>query len=342
MEDQKLDRTWLCSVVFMDIVSYSKQSVQLQMRWKERFNKYLAEAIRDVAEIDRVILDTGDGAALCFLGDPEAAMFSALKLRTAFLHDVIEQQPGLLVRIGINLGPVKLVRDINGNLNAIGDGINVAQRVMNFASENQVLVSRSYYEVVGCLSDSYNKLFRYEGVRSDKHVREHSVYELIAPGSSGSASTHPPPSTSEPASPAAPVAKLDPLALAKIESWMVAYLGPMGRHLIQTHAVHATSLAALYSELANHIPSTADRKAFLGHCNSEFGETQSAAVPLDPALVDKARADLAHYIGPMAHIVVTRAAKTASTIQDLYANVADQIPDGPERQRFLEAHRGRG
>ena len=51
MEDQKLDRTWLCSVVFMDIVSYSKQSVQLQMRWKERFNKYLAEAIRDVPEI---------------------------------------------------------------------------------------------------------------------------------------------------------------------------------------------------------------------------------------------------------------------------------------------------
>src|SRR6266849_810601 len=157
MEDQKLDRTWLCSVVFMDIVSYSKQSVQLQMRWKERFNKYLAEAIRDVPEIDRVILDTGDGAALCFLGDPEAAMFSALKLRTAFLHDVIEQQPGLRVRIGVNL----------------------AQRVMNFAVENQVLVARSYYEVVSCLSDSYNALFRYEGVRKDKHVREHSVYELI-------------------------------------------------------------------------------------------------------------------------------------------------------------------
>src|SRR6266852_6375172 len=237
MEDQKLDRTWLCSVVFMDIVSYSKQSVQLQMRWKERFNKYLAEAIRDVAEIDRVILDTGDGAALCFLGDPEAAMFSALKLRTAFLHDVIEQQPGLLVRIGINLGPVKLVRDINGNLNAIGDGINVAQRVMNFAVENQVLVSRSYYEVVSCLSDSYNALFRYEGVRSDKHVREHSVYELVAPGSTGSAPAQAPPSPSEPAQPA--VSKLDPLALAKIESWMVAYLGPMGRHLLQTHAVQA-------------------------------------------------------------------------------------------------------
>jgi class 3 adenylate cyclase len=339
MEDQKLDRTWLCSVVFMDIVGYSKQSVQLQMKWKERFNKYLAEAIRDVAEIDRVILDTGDGAALCFLGDPEAAMFSALKLRTAFLHDVVEQQPGLLVRIGINLGPVKLVRDINGNLNAIGDGINVAQRVMTFASENQVLVSRSYYEVVSCLSDSYNALFRYEGVRSDKHVREHSVYELIAPGSAGSAPTPP---TSGAAPPTALVSKLDPVALAKIESWMVAYLGPMGRHLIQTHAAQATSLTALYSELANHIPSTGDRKDFLSHCNSEFGQTQSAVASFDPALLDKARADLAHYIGPMAHIVVTRAAKTASTIQDLYATVADQIPAGPERQRFLDTHRGTG
>ena len=28
-------------------------------------------------------------------------------------------------RIGRELGPVKLVRDINGNVNAIGDGINV-------------------------------------------------------------------------------------------------------------------------------------------------------------------------------------------------------------------------
>jgi class 3 adenylate cyclase len=340
MEDRKLDRTWLCSVVFMDIVSYSKQSVQLQMKWKERFNQYLAEAIRDVPEIDRVILDTGDGAALCFLGDPEAAMFSALKLRTAFLHDEIEQQPGLRVRIGVNLGPVKLVRDINGNLNAIGDGINVAQRVMNFAVENQVLVSRSYYEVVSCLSDSYNALFRYEGVRKDKHVREHSVYELVAPGSAGSAPAQPPPVPVEPAPLAPVVSKLDPLALAKIESWLVASLGPIGRHLIQGHAGQATSLPRLYRELATHIQSAVDREAFLKRCQSEFGQT--SGIMLNPILVDKARANLAHYIGPMAQVVVSRAAKTASSIQDFYQSVAQEIPDGPERQRFLASCRGSG
>ena len=41
----KMDRTWLCSVVFMDIVQYSSQSVELQMKWKKRFNGYLEEAI---------------------------------------------------------------------------------------------------------------------------------------------------------------------------------------------------------------------------------------------------------------------------------------------------------
>ncbi len=64
----KMNRTWLCSVVFMDIVNYSSQSTELQIKWKDRFNGYLASAIKDVPEDERVILDTGDGAATCFLG----------------------------------------------------------------------------------------------------------------------------------------------------------------------------------------------------------------------------------------------------------------------------------
>jgi class 3 adenylate cyclase len=45
----------------------------------------------------------------------------------------------MLVRMGINLGPVKLVQDINGRTNALGDGINAGQRVMSFAADNQIL-----------------------------------------------------------------------------------------------------------------------------------------------------------------------------------------------------------
>ena len=80
------------------------------------------------------------------------------------------------MRIGINLGPVKLVKDINGHPNIIGDGINVAQRIMSFARPGQIVVSRSYYDVVSNLASEYAKLFTYEGSRTDKHVREHEIY----------------------------------------------------------------------------------------------------------------------------------------------------------------------
>jgi class 3 adenylate cyclase len=185
----RMERTWLCTVVFTDIVKYSSQSVELQMKWKARFNTYVAAAIRDVPEDERVILDTGDGAAICFLGAPEAAMFAALEMWQSFIRDEKEQQPGLRVRIGINLGPIKLVKDINGSLNAIGDGMNAGQRVMSFAGENQILVSQSFFEVVSRVSDDYKALFKLKGVETDKHVREHTVYSLFPPGTDRGSAT---------------------------------------------------------------------------------------------------------------------------------------------------------
>jgi hypothetical protein len=169
------NRTFVCSVAFIDIVEYSKKSVAEQMRTKEQFNLLLAQALADVPTKDRIILDTGDGAAISFLGDPEDGLFLGLTLRDALAERSDET---LRLRTGINLGPVRLVKDINGQPNIIGDGINVAQRVMSFAAINQVLASRSYYEVISVLSPDYAHLFSFEGARTDKHVREHEVYAL--------------------------------------------------------------------------------------------------------------------------------------------------------------------
>jgi class 3 adenylate cyclase len=169
------NRTVLCSVVFIDIVEYSKKSVEEQMQVKQQFNALLLRSLADVPEEDRIILDTGDGAAINFLGDPEECLFVAITLRDAL---AAPDQAGLALRIGINLGPVRLIKDINGQPNIIGDGINVAQRIMGFADVNQILVSRSFYELISALSADYAQLFAFEGSRTDKHVREHEVYAL--------------------------------------------------------------------------------------------------------------------------------------------------------------------
>jgi class 3 adenylate cyclase len=173
---ERQNRTIICSVLFLDMVEYSRRTVADQLSLRERFNELLRDALKGVAPGDRVVLDTGDGAAITFLGDPEDALFTALTLRDSIVADARDAEQQLSVRTGINLGPVKLVKDLNLRPNIIGDGINVAQRIMSFSQPGQVLISRSYFEVVSRLSAEYSKLFRYEGARTDKHVREHEVY----------------------------------------------------------------------------------------------------------------------------------------------------------------------
>lgn len=179
---QPSNKTIMCSVFFLDIVGYSKRSVAGQISLKERFNSYLSAAIRDVPLSDRVILDTGDGAAINFMGDVEDGLKAALSMRSSMLLEAANIEPPLLVRMGINLGPVRLIRDINGQPNIVGDGINVAQRVMGFADASQILVSRSYFDAVSRLSPQYAGMFHYQGSRTDKHVREHEVYAIGYPG----------------------------------------------------------------------------------------------------------------------------------------------------------------
>jgi class 3 adenylate cyclase len=164
------NRTLVCSVLFIDIVGYSKKGVAEQVKLKQRFNDVLSSAVEHVPPRERVVVDTGDGAAVTFLGDPEGALFVALA--------VLDKVGELPVRLGINLGPVSLMKDINGLDNVVGDGINVAERVMSFAAQGQVLVSRSFFEVMSLLSRDYAALFRQEGLRTDKHDRPHDLYAV--------------------------------------------------------------------------------------------------------------------------------------------------------------------
>jgi class 3 adenylate cyclase len=164
------NRTLVCSVLFVDIVGYSKKGVGDQVKLKRAFNDMLTSALEPVAPRDRVVVDTGDGAAITFLGDPEGALFVALA--------VLDKVGEVPVRLGINLGPVSLMKDINGRDNVVGDGINSAERVMSFAAPGQVLVSRAFFEVMSLLSADYAALFKQEKSRTDKHNRAHDLYAV--------------------------------------------------------------------------------------------------------------------------------------------------------------------
>jgi serine/threonine-protein kinase len=58
---------------------------------------------------------------------------------------------------------------------------------------------------------------------------------------------------------------------------------------------------------------------------------------LNADVLRSAKKNLATFIGPIASVMVDRAARTARTPQDLYRALAEQIPDARERETFLKS-----
>ena len=265
---EQAGRTIIGSIMFIDIVRYSEAPNSLQLAMKARLNAVIGEAVAAVAAQERVILDTGDGAAICFLGDPEDALFAATAINEAIRKTAGEAAQEL--RTGINLGPIKLVTDLNGRTNVVGDGANVAQRIMSFADIGEILVSRSYYEVVARLREGNEALFRYMGSKRDKHVREHQLYAfglhsgVPAHGRPASAGGDQPGAAKPAEGAAGSLAGALPAALlAAEERRLAAYIGPLARVIVRRAAESAGSVGELCSAIAEAIPDAADRASFL-------------------------------------------------------------------------------
>ncbi|MCW5625451.1 MAG: hypothetical protein KIT73_12110 [Burkholderiales bacterium] len=170
------DRTIVCSVLFLDIADYAHRPVAEQVALKERFNDRIATAIRPLPPDSRIILDTDNGAAITFLGAATDALRVALMLREVF--DREGSGDASCVRMGLNVGPVRSTRDANGQPAIVGDGIDVAERIMAFAAAGQILASRAFMDRIVTAAPRHRSLFTPQGVRTDSLVRAHEVLEV--------------------------------------------------------------------------------------------------------------------------------------------------------------------
>ena len=204
------------TVLFFDVVGYTKQSVIKQIEIKRQFNHIVSGCLKTQGVGEHIILDTGDGAAIGFLQHPEDALEVAINFRKTVMANQHLDYPDMKVRIGIHLGPINITKDMNGQSNMVGDGINDAQRVMSFADIDQLYISRSYYDFVSRLNDEYADLFKYRGMQEDKHGREHAVYELVDAASAAEI-VLPPANESETEIPATKIASNAESALTALE-----------------------------------------------------------------------------------------------------------------------------
>ncbi len=176
--NDRANKTSICSIVFLEIIDFSKKTDAEQIEIKNQLNDLINHAVVDIAQNDRTILDVSDGAVIACNGALEDALedalFISLTIRDEILKNNSQSSAPLYARFGINLGPVRVSNGNNNQPNIVGEGVDEAQRIMSFAKPNQILVSRSYYEVASKLSQEISQMFEY----NDMHAHEHDLFSV--------------------------------------------------------------------------------------------------------------------------------------------------------------------
>jgi len=146
----------------------------------------------------------------------------------------------------------------------------------------------------------------------------------------------------------------DKSALAQAEASLAKHVGPLAGVLVRRAARECTDLPSLYAKLAEQVTNPQARSAFLGHATSvtqiktgiqptSVSGTRAAtqptsiggSAPLDAALLETAQKLLAQHVGPIAKVVVKKAADRSTDRGTFFNHLADAVPDGAARQKLL-------
>ena len=134
----------IAHVLFIDIVGYSKLSINDQHAAVEELNQIVRASgqFQKAEAASRLLkIPTGDGMALVFYTSPEAPAQCAVEISRA-----VKEHPRLQLRMGIHSGPVSGVVDVNERANLAGAGLNMAQRMMDCGDAGHILLSKHVAE----------------------------------------------------------------------------------------------------------------------------------------------------------------------------------------------------
>jgi len=135
----------LATIVFTDAVNFSGRMNADESRTVHLIHRDLAFITKTCeAHGGRVLKNTGDGL-LIYFGSAGQAIESAMKVQAAFAKAADAAPAGSLLqhRIGIHLGDVFLTEN-----DVIGEGVNVAARVLTEAEPGGICFSQTVYDVV--------------------------------------------------------------------------------------------------------------------------------------------------------------------------------------------------
>ena len=141
--------------------------------------------------------------------------------------------------------------------------------------------------------------------------------------------------------------------LRRIEKRLATIVGPVARVLVNRASAQTSNLEDLFSLLVAKLPSEPDRKAFLASKSELMASAVAQTAPersdlssnrttfgvvnpdIDPQSLERVIHILARHVGPIASVLVKRAAARARSVDELYVSLAERV-DENKRAQFLK------
>ncbi|MGH9433104.1 MAG: hypothetical protein ACRD3T_16355 [Terriglobia bacterium] len=176
----------LIKYVFVDVVKYTEgRSVEAQSDIVGTLNNLVTASTSEVGLSlgDRIFLPTGDGICIALIR-PDLPYEVPLDLALIILRRLEEYNFGthdatrqFRIRIGLNANVDNFISDINGQRNVAGAGINLAQRIMSCADENQIMLGDALHGVLAP-RERYRNAFEHF-VYLAKHEEKLNVHQFV-------------------------------------------------------------------------------------------------------------------------------------------------------------------
>jgi hypothetical protein len=173
---------------FTDIVASSDPTITTneQARKIIVLNKLIerTEVFRQRDTDSTLILPTGDGMAIGFSDSPEKPLLLAVELHKDLYkyNTQKKERDKLFLRIGLDSGPVYIIKDLNGKENVWGPGIIMARRVMDLARDMNIVASGKIASDIRTLRPEYKNIMHPIGDYSLKHGLKILVYNIYGEG----------------------------------------------------------------------------------------------------------------------------------------------------------------
>ncbi len=152
--------------------------------------------------------------------------------------------------------------------------------------------------------------------------------------------------SSEPGRPRDEALVLDSTTLGTIERRLARRVGPIAHFLLKSAMRKADTVETLCRTLADSIESPEGRQSFVAEMQMELSRSmvRTAATGARTVLVDadlaRAQTELTRHVGPVARVLVKRAAAGCADVEQLWQRLAVHVERPSDRAAFLKARLG--